>query len=116
MENWKLHQIDVSNAFLHGTLDERIIVSQPYGFHNTQFSNHVCLLRKSLYELKRSPRMWYQRLREFLQHLSFAESFIDLSLFVLRKSSATVYLFVYVDNIVVIGLDEVLVCDFIKKL
>lgn len=29
---WSTHQIDVSNAFLHYKLEERIIVSQPPGF------------------------------------------------------------------------------------
>lgn len=43
-QNWKLHQVDVSNAFLYGLLDERIVASRPNGFQNTQFSEHVCLL------------------------------------------------------------------------
>lgn len=30
--DWAIHQIDVSNAFHHGKLEERIIVSQPFGF------------------------------------------------------------------------------------
>lgn len=50
--NWAIHQIDVSNAFLHERLDERIIVSQPHGFHDTTFPDYVCLLNKSLYGLK----------------------------------------------------------------
>jgi len=55
--NWSIHQIDVSNAFLHGRLDERIIVAQPPGFCDKNSPDSVCLLHKSLYGLKQSPRL-----------------------------------------------------------
>lgn len=51
---WSIHQIDVSNAFLHGRLEESIVVSQPPGFRDEYSLDHVCLLRKSLYGLKQS--------------------------------------------------------------
>lgn len=53
---WKLHEIDISNVFLHGNLEERIVISQPFGFTDPQSPDHVCLLHKSLYGLKQSPR------------------------------------------------------------
>lgn len=51
-KNWAIHQIDISNAFLHGRLNERIIVSQPPGFQDNLHPDYVCLLQKSLYGLK----------------------------------------------------------------
>lgn len=32
--NWSIRQIDISNAFLHGKLEECIIVSQPFKFQD----------------------------------------------------------------------------------
>jgi hypothetical protein len=47
---WKIHQMDVKSAFLHGDLSEEIFMEQPLGFVTD--SNLVCRLQKSLYGLK----------------------------------------------------------------
>lgn len=51
-EDMELEQLDVKIAFLHGNLEERILMEQPEGYKK---GNKVCLLRKSLYGLKQSP-------------------------------------------------------------
>ncbi|KAI0501552.1 hypothetical protein KFK09_016497 [Dendrobium nobile] len=47
-----IHQLDVTNVFLHGSLHDTIHMHQPCGFEDTTFPNHVYLLQKSLYDLK----------------------------------------------------------------
>lgn len=49
---WLVHQLYVSNAFLHGTLDTTANMKQPLGFVDSTHSKHVCLLRKAIYSLK----------------------------------------------------------------
>src|SRR3954469_1980747 len=79
---WPVHQLDVSNAFLHGHLDEQVFCQQPTGFVDTDHPDHVCLLFRSLYGLKQDPRAWYQRIAAFLQQQGFRSTQSDASLFV----------------------------------
>ena len=50
--SWPVHQLDVKNAFLHGTLSETVYCSQPAGFVDSSRPDMVCQLNKSLYGLK----------------------------------------------------------------
>ena len=61
-----LDQLDIKTAFLHGDLDEEIYMSQPTGFKTAGKEDMVCKLKKSLYELKQSPRQWYKRFDSFI--------------------------------------------------
>ena len=97
---WPVHQMDVSNAFLHGHLEEQVFCQQPTGFVDPALPDHVCLLSRSLYGLKQAPRAWYQRIAAFLHQLGFRSTRSDASLFVYHQGSDTAYLLLYVDDII----------------
>ncbi|XP_021980841.1 uncharacterized mitochondrial protein AtMg00810-like [Helianthus annuus] len=99
-QSWKIHQLDVTNAFLHGNLHETVYMYQPMGFRHQQFPDHVCLLKKSLYGLKRAPRAWYQRFTDFVISIGFRQSRCDHSLFVYHHGTDVAYLLIYVDDII----------------
>lgn len=66
MQDLELEQLDVKTAFLHGELEEEIYMRQPDGFVVEGKEEHVYLLKRSLYDLKQSPRHWYKRFDQYM--------------------------------------------------
>jgi histone deacetylase 1/2 len=100
-KGWSLRQLDVQNAFLHGLLEEEVYMKQPPGYEDKSLPNYVCKLDKALYGLKQAPRAWYSRLSMKLQDLGFKPSKADTSLFFYEKGNISMYVLVYVDDIIV---------------
>jgi hypothetical protein len=100
---WCIKQVDVSNAFLHGHLQETVYMSQPPSFVNAMHPNAVCLLKKALYGLKQAPRAWLHRLSSCLLELGFQGSKSDSSLFIFKSASVTILALVYVDDLILTG-------------
>ncbi|PKU84943.1 Retrovirus-related Pol polyprotein from transposon TNT 1-94 [Dendrobium catenatum] len=100
---WPIHQLDVSNAFLHGQLHHTVYMTQPPGFVDNLQPNYVCQLKKALYRLKQSPREWFSTLSGYLHTLGFQFSTSDSSLLIYNKNGTRMYFLVYVDDILLTG-------------
>lgn len=74
---------------------------QPPGYTDKSRPTFVCKLDKALYGLKQAPRAWYARLCGKLQALGFRSSKTDTSLFYYNKGKHTMFVLVYVDDIIV---------------
>lgn len=98
---WSLRQLDVQNAFLHGILEEEVYMCQPPGYVDKSHPSYVCRLDKALYGLKQAPRAWYARLCRRLEALGFIPSKADTSLFYYNRGGYTMFILVYVDDIIV---------------
>ncbi|GJV05789.1 putative ribonuclease H-like domain-containing protein [Tanacetum coccineum] len=62
-----VYQMDVKSAFLYGTIDEEVYVSQPPGFVDPDHPKKVYKVVKALYGLHQAPRAWYATLSTFLE-------------------------------------------------
>lgn len=99
----EIEQLDVKTAFLHGELDESIYMSQPLGFKDRNLPEHVCLLKKSLYGLKQSPRQWYKRFDTFILGIGFTRSMFDSCFYFACINDMPIYLLLYVDDMLLIS-------------
>ena len=98
----ELEQMDVKTAFLHGVLQEKIYMEQPEGFVEKGQEDKVCLLRKSLYGLKQSPREWNHRFDEFMIREEYVRSQYDLCVYSKGVTiEARVFLLLYVDDMLI---------------
>lgn len=80
-KDWPLHQLDVKNAFLNSDLEE-VYMDIPPGFENSSNPNKVCKIKKSLYNLKQSPRAWFGRFTEAIIQNGYTQGQTDHTLFV----------------------------------
>jgi hypothetical protein len=90
----------VKNTFLQGTLSETVYCSRRTRFIDPAQSDCICLLNKSLYRMKQAPWAWYSRFAMYITSLGFVEAKSDTSLFVFWRGIYTIYLLLYVDDIV----------------
>ncbi|KAL2230649.1 UNVERIFIED_CONTAM: Retrovirus-related Pol polyprotein from transposon TNT 1-94, partial [Sesamum indicum] len=99
--DWELKQVDVKTAFLHGDLDENIYMNQPFGFSDMSKPDYVCLLKKSLYGLKQSPRQWNKKFDVFMLSLKFTRSNYDHCLYFKYVDNTPIFLVLYVDDMLI---------------
>jgi hypothetical protein len=68
----------------------------------------VCKLKKSLYGLKQSPRMWYQKVDTYMLGLGFTRSKENHCVYFKLIGDHLIYLVLYVDDMLLIGNKEII--------
>jgi hypothetical protein len=63
----------------------------------------VCKLKKSLYGLKQSPRMWYQKFDTYILGLRFVRSRDDHCVYSKKVGNHFIYVVFYVDDMLLVG-------------
>nr|GEW45286.1 hypothetical protein [Tanacetum cinerariifolium] len=94
-----VYQMDVKNAFLYGTIEKEVYVSQPSGFVDPEFLNIVYKVEKALYGLHQAPKAWYETLFTYLLDNGFRRGTIDKTLFIKKIKDDILLVQVYVDDI-----------------
>jgi hypothetical protein len=115
-KQWPAHQLDVSNAFLHGHISERVLCQQPTGFEAHDQPDVICLLLRSLYGLRQAPRAWFTRFVDHALALGILQSKADPSLFIYGHGASMAYLLLYVDDIILSASTTTLLHQIIANL
>ena len=96
-----IQQMDVRTAFLHGEIDSDVYITAPDGLDLCE-SDKVLKLRRGLYGLKQAPRLCHDKWQSVMDMMGFDKFVSDECVY--RRG--TVWLLLYVDDIVVIGSEE----------
>ena len=101
-------QVDVKNAYLHGTLDETIYMQPPpQEYLSEDDHGKVCRLLKTLYGLRQSGRGWNTELHDKLVEWGFTRSESDRCLYTRREGGKLVQMVcVFVDDCLVLSRGE----------
>ena len=113
---WTLHPMDVKNTFLNGFLKEEVFIEQSEGFKDSANPEFVCKLKRGLYGLKQSPRIWFERLANYLKVVSFKQSLAYASVFVMNAKNDIVIIVLYVDDLIMTSNNDDSICEIKKKL
>ncbi|GKC53064.1 zinc finger, CCHC-type containing protein [Tanacetum coccineum] len=110
-----IHQMDVKITFLDGDLDEEVYMNQPQGFIMPSNENKVCKLIKYLYGLKQAPKQWHQKFDEVVLFNGYLLNQADKCIYSkFDKSGKGVIIFLYVDDMLIFGTDQVQVVSQLK--
>ena len=122
-ERLEMRLMDIVTAYLYGSLDSDIYMKIPEGFRMLEAYNsrprnlYSIKLQRSLYGLKQSGRMWYNRLSEYLIKEGYINNHICPCVFIKKSESGFAIIAVYVDDMNLIGtLGELLkTAEYLKK-
>lgn len=107
--SWNLHQVDVNIAFLNGVIEEEVYIKQPKGFETHGKESHICILKKYLYGLKKSPRAQYSRIDGYLTRLGFSKSDTNQNIYIKVEKNELVILLLYVYDLSMAGAKNLIV-------
>ena len=99
-EDLEMHEMDVSDVFLNGAMDEEVFMSQPEGFIKNSEEGLVCKLNKALHGTKHAT---HKAIDKTLQEQGYSRSFEDYGLYHRWTGEDRVLLAIYVDDNTVVG-------------
>ena len=112
--NWEIHHIDISSAYLHTVLTEKLYIRRPQGFKLA--NGKIIRLHKALYGTKQAGRQWYYHFTSKLMELGLTKCIHDPCMFYHQSDSHKIIVPVYVDDSCVTGFPPNVVKDFINRL
>ncbi|MGZ6286000.1 MAG: reverse transcriptase domain-containing protein, partial [Ktedonobacterales bacterium] len=111
LNDYELDQLDVVTAFLNGKLEDNVYLKIPDGFNPKP--GYVLRLRRSLYGLRQSPRIWNETLHNYLTERGLCQSAVDPCLYFVPGK---IWVAVWVDDFLCMAVDKSTQQDFEQAL
>ncbi len=90
-------------------------MEQPSGYVDQTHPNLVCKLKKSLYNLKQTPRAWSDKIGQYIFTSGFQTSNTGFSLYEKKTNHGIVIIVIYVDDLIITRDSDAYIFD-LKKL
>jgi hypothetical protein len=100
-ENSMVHW-DVSTAFIHAPLEEKVYMKQATGHEVAGKESYVYLLVRALYGTKQAAHAWQKHLRGLLSHMDFQPLVVDPATYQRRKGEAFAFVGTHVDDLFIV--------------
>ena len=100
-----IQQMDVTTAFLNAELDHDIYMLPPR-VEGMFPKNTVLKLKRSLYGLKQSPRLWNQTLDHWLRDQGLQPTQTDACVYTKKTPKGLLWVAVYVDDLLIFADDD----------
>ena len=110
--DWKLRQLDVKNAYLHGRTETPTYIELPTGHPKKDGKQKVYKTFSSVYGLKQAPRVWNSTMHQFLISAGFTACPVEKCLYV----KGTFLLILYVDDVLYCAKTQSEIDDFEKMI
>ena len=111
LEDLELESLDISTAYLNGSIDAEVYMKQPEGFEQ-RGSEWVCKLQKGLYGLKQGGRLWFEKLDSVLSSMGYIRIKSDPSIYVWSDAESRVIVPVFVDNLTIASKSKQRIASF----
>ena len=112
-KSWKIYQLDIKSAFLHGEINEEVFVEQPPGYEHKGSKSKAYHLKKALYGIKQTLRAWHSRIKSYFIKEGFNKCHYKHTLFINTTSEGKILIVcLYVDDLIFTGNDELLFKQF----
>ncbi|GJV86387.1 putative ribonuclease H-like domain-containing protein [Tanacetum coccineum] len=89
-----------SRYYIDENTRKLLVVIQPPGFEDPQFSDKVYKVEKALYGPHQAPKAWYETLSTYLLENGFRRGTINKTLFIKKDKDDILLVQVYVDDII----------------
>ena len=99
---------------MHEDLAEEVYIDPRPGIERYSNITMVCMLKKTLCELKKYRKAWFGRFKKSMKNFSYKQSNSDHTLFFKNKYSKVTALIIYVDGMVVTS-DDLIGIDNLQK-
>jgi len=101
---WHIYHLDVKSAFLDGTLEETVYVTQPPGFIIKGKEYSLFRLNKALYGSKQAPRAWNKRIDKFFVEKGFKKCLAEHEVYAKgNEGTSLLIICLYVDDLMLTG-------------